>query len=79
MDKILASELFVACFVYLDDVVVFGATAEEVINRTRRVLELIDADGLKISGLKCYFLLKRIELLGKTIESGRKFPSDDKL
>ena len=63
----------------MDDVVVFGKTTTEVIERTRRVLELIRADHLKIGGLKCYFLLRRIQLLGKTIEAGRKFPDDNKM
>ena len=68
MDRLLQSELFIACYVYIDDVVVFGKTILEVIDNTKRVLGLLFADGLKIGGLKCCFVVTCVELLGPTIE-----------
>ena len=79
IDRILRSELFESCFAYIDDIIVFGETISEVIARTKRVLALLFADGLKIGGLKCHFVVERVELLGRTLEAGGKYPTEDKL
>ena len=54
-DKVLSIELFILCFVYIDDVVVFSKTAVKVIKCNRFILGLIRADNLKIVGLKYFF------------------------
>ena len=79
MDKVLLTELFISCFVYLDDIVVFGKTAIEVIERTLHISDLIRAGNMKIGELKCYFLLWHIQLLGKNIEVRQNFLNDNKL
>ena len=50
-----------------------------MIERTKRVLSLLKDDGLKLGGLKCYFLVKKVSLLGRTIAAGCKYPEEDKL
>ena len=79
MQNILGSLLYECCFVYIDDVIVYGSTEEEVLDNTRRVLELIFEDGLKCSGTKCEFLLRRVEVLGHVINDGKLFAKVDKL
>ena len=64
---------------YIDDVIVYGATEEEVLGMTRRVLELIFDDGLKCGGTKCEFLLRRVEVLGHVIKVGKLYAKVDKL
>ena len=60
MDRTLHSVLFKYCFAYIDDVVVFGHTIAEVLERTQVVCDLLFAEGLKLGGLKCKFLLNKV-------------------
>ena len=64
---------------YIDDVIVFGANEEECLDNTRAVMELIYKDNLKLGGLKCEFLLERVEVLGHIVEDGKLFAKCDKL
>ena len=52
---------------YIDDVVVWGATLEEVIANTRVVMGRMATASLRLNGAKCWFLAKEIELLGHQI------------
>ena len=79
MHNILDELLYVVCFVYIDDVIVFGKDERECLQNSRRVLELIYNDGLKCSGLKCEFLLRRVEVLGQIIEDGKLYAKTNKL
>ncbi len=79
MQNILDELLYVVCFVYIDDVIVFGKDERECLQNSRRVLELIYNDGLKCSGLKCEFLLRRVEVLGHIIEDGKLYAKTNKL
>ena len=58
------------CFVYIDDVIVFGASESECLDNTRSVMELIYDDNLKLGGLKCEVLLERVEILGHIVQDG---------
>ena len=60
MDCTLHSVLFKYCFAYIDDVVVFGHTIAEVLEHTQVVCNLLFAEGLKLGGLKCEFLLDEV-------------------
>lgn len=70
MNDILEELLFVVCFVYIDDVIVFGSTESELLSNTKLVMEKIFADGLKLGGLKCEFLLTEVDILGYRIRDG---------
>ncbi len=70
MNKLLDEELYTICFVYIDDVIVFGENEAECIVNTKKVLELIYADNLKMGAAKCEFLTERVEVLGHIIEDG---------
>ena len=79
MNSLLDELLYTICFVYVDDVIVFGENELECLQNTRRVLELIYKDNLKVSGVKCEFLLDRVEILGHVIENGRLYATVNKL
>ena len=64
MDCTLHSVLFKYCFVYIDDAVVFGHTIAKVLECTQVVCNLLFAEGLKLGGLKCEFLLDEVYVLG---------------
>ena len=78
MDHVLASEMFIA-FAYIKDVIMFGCSETEIIECTFHVLKLSKEDALKLGSLKCYFLLRKLSLLGRTVQAGCKYPEDDKL
>jgi predicted RNase H-like HicB family nuclease len=79
MQNILHDLIYCVCFVYIDDVIIYGKDEQECIDNTRRVLELIYEDNLKCNALKCEFLLRRVEILGHVIEDGKLFAKVDKL
>lgn len=65
--------------VYFDDVIVLAKNIEEALDRLKIVLNLCSEYGLEINFKKCQFMKERIEYLGQIIESGRVFPSNDKI
>jgi hypothetical protein len=79
MNRILHDVLFKICFVFIDDIIIFGETEEECIENTQIVIELIFADNLKLGGLKCEYLLTRVDILGHTISDGCLYAKSDKL
>lgn len=79
MDKLLKKYLFNCCFVFIDDVIVYGGSERDVIANTRFVCEELFADGLKLGGLKCEFLLESVEILGHKVGNGCLMPQVEKL
>ena len=79
MNDILADVLYLKCFVYIDDVVVFGNTEAECIKNTKEVIELIYNDNLKLGCSKCEFLVQKVEILGHVVEDGQLKPKVDKV
>ena len=67
MNNALQKVLYRTCCVYIDDVIVWGKNLQEVLQRTEEVIQLLEADGLILSGLKSEFGLRKVKLLGKTI------------
>uniref|UniRef100_A0A146M517 RNA-directed DNA polymerase n=1 Tax=Lygus hesperus TaxID=30085 RepID=A0A146M517_LYGHE len=67
MDRLLASIKEVECFVYLDDVIIFGETVEEHLERLGHVLDRLRAANLKVSLPKCRFLHEEVDYLGHVV------------
>ncbi len=57
MNRILDDVLYIKCFVFIDDVVVFGTDESECIANAKEVIDLLYRDNLKLGCLKCEFLL----------------------
>ena len=79
MNRVLHEVLFKICFVFIDDIIIFGETEEECIKNTQKVVELIFSDNLKLGGLKCEYLLTQVDILGHIIKDGCLYPKYDML
>lgn len=58
-----------ACFVYIDDIVIYGRTLEEHMTNLEKVLERLNEHKLKVKPSKCHFLKQSINYLGYVISS----------
>ena len=67
MEKVLEGLNLVTCAVYLDDVVVFASTKEELYERLNEVFARIRAANLRLKPKKCKFLQKSLDFLGYTV------------
>ena len=75
MTDIFHDLLFVKCIVYLDDIVIFGKTLEEVIKNTEEVLDRLAKYDLKVKASKCKFYGKEVNLLGQKISFNKMEPN----
>uniref|UniRef100_A0A034VAM6 RNA-directed DNA polymerase n=2 Tax=Endopterygota TaxID=33392 RepID=A0A034VAM6_BACDO len=64
---------------YVDDIVVFGQTADECLKNVKMVLQKAQSFGLEIKWSKCKFLKEKISFLGHEIHNGSVWPGRDKI
>jgi len=57
------------CLVYMDDILIFGKTAEEHKTHVRRVLELLQRHRLYANRKKCSFFQREVNFLGHVINA----------
>lgn len=67
MQKVLKGLTPKKCLVYLDDVLIFGATPEEMMTNLEDTLQRYRVAGLTINPKKCCFLQREVNFLGHTI------------
>ena len=67
IDDVLREYIGKICYVYIDDVIVFGKTLEEAVYNLELVLNALNKAGLKVQLDKSEFLKKEIEFLGYII------------
>ena len=67
MNVLLRTENWEKCLIYLDDVLIFGRTFNEHLQRLTCVLDKICAGGIKLSPEKCSFFKKELVFLGHVI------------
>lgn len=79
MNQILGPVVHKCAEVYIDDVIVWGVNKEECLRNLRKVLELIDAAGVKLKRSKCSFLTETVNYLGHEISRGEIRPSPQKM
>lgn len=79
MDLILAGLQWHSCLVYLDDVLVFGRTYEEHLERLEKVLIKLQEAGLKLRMKKCHFAKRSISYLGHVISKTGIVPDPSKV
>ena len=65
--------------VYLDDILITGATKTDHLGNLERVLECLTEAGLRLNREKCSFLLKRIEYLGYIIDAQGLHSTEEKV
>ena len=79
MNKQLSEMLYKQCIVYLDDIICWADTLEEMEAILDKVVASMQAAGLKLNGEKSCFLTRRLEVLGHWVEEGMLIPDADKL
>jgi len=67
MTTVLQSENWEKCLIYLDDVLVFGRTFEEHLERLKLVFSRLKEAGLKLSPGKCKLFQKEVNYLGHVV------------
>ena len=55
------------CVVYLDDIIVYGKSPEEILERLGAVFEKLRKAGLKLKPSKCAFFKEQIQFLGHIV------------
>ena len=67
MDRVLCGMRWSRCLVYLDDVISFGSTAPEALQRMEEVLERLSAFELQLKVKKCTFMQTEVAFLGHIV------------
>ena len=65
--------------VYLDDILISGATAEEHLQNLHKVLATLATAGIKLNRDKCAFHLPKVEYLGHEIDDQGLHPTEEKV
>lgn len=67
MEKVLYGIISKICLVYLDNVIIFGKSFEEMIDNLRKVFMRLCSANLKINPKKCVLFRKNVKYLGHVI------------
>lgn len=71
MESCMSGLNFLEVLVYMDDIIIFAKTREEMEERLLRVLDRLKACGLKVSPEKCQLFCRSVKYLGHIVsESG---------
>ena len=65
--------------VYLDDILVTGASHEEHVSNLKEVLSRLQQAGLRLRKDKCEFMVSSVKYLGHIIDANGLHPAPDKL
>ncbi len=66
------------CQLYLDDVIVFGYTFQEVYDNLQAILLCFRHNNLKLKSKKCHFFQRKVNFLGHVVfEEGTIQPWED--
>ena len=70
MATVLSSSNFTEALCYLDDILIWGNTWEEHVDRLHSVLEKVSGAGLALNPTNCRFGVKEVTYLGSIIRNG---------
>ena len=79
MNHVLTGLQGIECFVYLDDIVVYGGSLVEHETRLCKVLQLLRENNLKVKTEKCNFLRREIVYLGHMCSEKGALPDPEKV
>ena len=79
MDDVLRKHIGKKCYVYMDDVVIFGKTLEEHLSNLREVLQTLNEANLKVQLDKSEFLKASVEFLGYIVTRDGIMPNKKKI
>jgi transposase InsO family protein len=77
LESILREHLKVRCLVYLDDIIIFGATFNELLQNFKLIMATLSAAGAALGIKKCVFLAREIQYLGNIISNGTVRPAPE--
>ena len=67
MESVLAGLQWQICLIYLDDVIVYGKTFDEMLKNLEKVFEKLLEAGLKLKARKCNLFARQVKYLGHII------------
>lgn len=79
MNTVLRKELYEMALCYIDDILIYGKTIEEEIERLRTVLSRLSEYGLKLELRKCSFFREKVRYLGFEVSSEGIGPDSSKI
>ena len=79
MEKILGGHIGRGVLVYLDDVLIYAETPEELLEKLLQVLQLLERAGLKCKASKCSLFTQQVNFLGHVISRDGINPEPTKL
>lgn len=79
MDTVLIGLQGIKCFIYLDDLVVYGQTLKEHNEKLVEIFQRFRKYNLKVQTQKCHFLEDEIVYLGHTITKNGVLPNPEKI
>ena len=79
MEKVLGHHIGVGVLVYLDDVLIYAETPEQLIEKLAEVLQLLARAGLKCKAKKCSLFTEQVHYLGHYISREGILPEPGKL
>ena len=78
MHSVLHDLLYVIYLCYLDDIIVYADTPEQLIERLDRIFTRLRAHGLKAKASKCVLFKAPIDFLGHTVSAEGIEPQTEK-
>ena len=79
MSVVLRDLLWVVCLSYVDDIVIFARTQEELLHRLRIVFDRLRQVGLKIKPSKCVLFQREVKFLGHLVSERGIEPLPEKI
>ena len=79
MDKTFGDENFQSILVYLDDILIFGSTPEEMLQRLDMVLTRLGNCNLKVKPEKCHLFKEELRYLGHLVSAKGVAPDPQKI
>ena len=71
MDVVLCGLSYKAYLVYLDDIIVYGRTFDEQLERLAEVFDRLRTANLKLKPSKCHVCMRKVEFLGHVVSEGQ--------
>jgi len=79
MSIVLTEHLWEICPCYLDDIIIFGQTPQELLDRMRTILDKLHEVGLKVKPSKCVLFKTEIQYLGHLVSAAGINPMPEKI
>jgi hypothetical protein len=67
MERVLKGLQWVSCLVYLDDIIIFAKSFDEMMSRLQEILDRLRGAGLKLKPSKCFLFQKQVAYLGHVV------------